>query len=222
LWFAELGHQRLWKRPARAVLRMLKMPLDPLLRRRPFRHLVLLMPIPIHPSSCIRRCSHFTTSLLHYFTPSLFHFSTAPKTPAASRALAREAAAGGLLGLDWRPSRFRECQSRDGIPPPGLTWGWGLKASGLSHLTYETTGIVTLHQLDQPPFPCNPKLLPTPPPRQAPADWRVQPWASSQRQIQILDRFVDLRCALVPDSDAIHTGVLHREPHRLLPVFATE
>jgi len=25
-------------------------------------------------------------------------------------------------------------------PPPGLTWGLGRKASGLSHLTYETTG----------------------------------------------------------------------------------
>src|ERR1017187_6018572 len=46
------------------------------------------------------------------------------------------------------------------IPPPGLIWGWGAWASGLSHLTYETTGTVTLHRLDQPPFPCMPKLLP--------------------------------------------------------------
>jgi hypothetical protein len=43
----------------------------------------------------------------------------------------------------------------------GLTWGLGRDALGLSHLTYETTGIFTLHQLDQPPFPCKPKLPPS-------------------------------------------------------------
>jgi hypothetical protein len=42
--------------------------------------------------------------------------------------------------------------------PRGLTWGLGRDALGLSHLTYETTGIITLHQLDQPPFPCKNKL----------------------------------------------------------------
>ena len=35
-----------------------------------------------------------------------------------------------------------------------LSGGWGARASGLSHLTYETTGTFTFHQLDQPPFPC--------------------------------------------------------------------
>jgi hypothetical protein len=40
----------------------------------------------------------------------------------------------------------------------GLTWGLGRDALGLSHLTYETTGIFTLHQLDQPPFPCKHKV----------------------------------------------------------------
>jgi len=34
----------------------------------------------------------------------------------------------------------------------------GRDALGLSHLTYETTGTVYLHQLDQPPFPCNHKV----------------------------------------------------------------
>ena len=39
-----------------------------------------------------------------------------------------------------------------------LSGGWGARASGLSHLTYETTGTLTFHQLDQPPFPCKQKL----------------------------------------------------------------
>ena len=34
---------------------------------------------------------------------------------------------GGLLRLDWRPSRFRECQSRGGEPSTGLIWGLGRK-----------------------------------------------------------------------------------------------
>ncbi len=36
----------------------------------------------------------------------------------------------------------------------GLIWGWGARASGLSHLAYETTTTFNLHSLDQPPFPC--------------------------------------------------------------------
>jgi hypothetical protein len=44
--------------------------------------------------------------------------------------------------------------------PLGLTRGLGRDALGLSHLTCETTGTVNLHQLDQPPFPCKPKLTP--------------------------------------------------------------
>ena len=40
----------------------------------------------------------------------------------------------------------------------GLIWGWGARASGLSHLTYETTRTFNLHSLDQPPFPCTVKL----------------------------------------------------------------
>src|SRR5450631_819467 len=40
-------------------------------------------------------------------------------------------------------------------PPLVLSGGWGARASGLSHLTYETTGTFTFHQLDQPPFPCS-------------------------------------------------------------------
>jgi len=34
-----------------------------------------------------------------------------------------QAAAGGLLGLDWRPSRFRECQWPGGTLPLGLALG---------------------------------------------------------------------------------------------------
>jgi hypothetical protein len=41
---------------------------------------------------------------------------------------------------------------------PGQPWGLGRDALGLSHLTYKTTGTFNLHQLDQPPFPCNHKL----------------------------------------------------------------
>ena len=44
----------------------------------------------------------------------------------------------------------------------GAYWGLGRDALGLSHLTYETTGTVILHRLDQPPFPCKPKLMPRP------------------------------------------------------------
>ena len=40
-------------------------------------------------------------------------------------------------------------------------WGLGRDALGLSHLTYDASGTINLHQLDQPPFPCKPKLLRT-------------------------------------------------------------
>jgi len=40
-----------------------------------------------------------------------------------------------------------------------LPGGWGARASGLSHLTYDTTGTIILHRLDQPPFPCKLKIL---------------------------------------------------------------
>jgi hypothetical protein len=40
-----------------------------------------------------------------------------------------------------------------------LSGGWGAMASGLSHLTYDTTGTIILHRLDQPPFPCKLKVL---------------------------------------------------------------
>jgi hypothetical protein len=154
----ELGQQQLGKRPAGALPCVLHMPLNSLLRTRPVGHLMSLVPLSIH------RLSFLPPRLASPRGPAFKTCGTAAsklnaKTTTASRAFAREAAAGELLGLDWRPSRFRECQSRDGIPPPGLTWGWGARASGLSHLTYETTGIVTLHQLDQPPFPCKLKLL---------------------------------------------------------------
>ena len=55
--------------------------------------------------------------------------------------IASQAAAGELLGLDWRPSRFRERQSHDVEPVTGslqdLPGSWGARASGLSHLTYD-------------------------------------------------------------------------------------
>jgi len=38
------------------------------------------------------------------------------------------------------------------------TWGLGRDALGLSHLTYQTTRTVFMHQLDQPPFPCKHNL----------------------------------------------------------------
>jgi len=80
-----------------------------------------------------------------------------------------QAAAGELLGLDWRPSRSRECQSHWRTFLHRVLSGAGAwRASGLSHLTYQTTGTVTLHRLDQPPFPCKSKLRRIPPPRQAP------------------------------------------------------
>jgi hypothetical protein len=40
----------------------------------------------------------------------------------------------------------------------GQPWGLGRDALGLSHLTYDTSGTINLHQLDQPPFPCKPKV----------------------------------------------------------------
>jgi hypothetical protein len=46
---------------------------------------------------------------------------------------------------------------------PGQPWGLGRDALGLSHLTYQTTRRIFLHQLDQPPFPCKHKLPPMPP-----------------------------------------------------------
>jgi len=46
------------------------------------------------------------------------------------------------------------------MPPRGQTWGLGRDALGLSHLTYDTSGTINLHQLDQPPFPCKPKIPP--------------------------------------------------------------
>jgi hypothetical protein len=86
-----------------------------------------------------------------------------PQTQQRPESFHSQAAAGGLLGLDWRPSRFRECQSHDGESAAAdlrrtYLGSWGARASGLSHLTYETTGTFTYHQLDQPPFPCKHKL----------------------------------------------------------------
>ena len=40
-------------------------------------------------------------------------------------------------------------------------WGLGRDALGLSHLTWGTSGTVSLHLLDQPPFPCRHNLAPS-------------------------------------------------------------
>ena len=45
----------------------------------------------------------------------------------------------------------------------GQSRGLGRDALGLSHLTYQTTRTVFLHQLDQPPFPCAVNLFCNPP-----------------------------------------------------------
>jgi hypothetical protein len=73
------------------------------------------------------------------------------------------------VGIGLRPSRCRECHRSpaDDSSAQGQTWGWGRDALGLSHLTYDTSGTFNLHQLDQPPFPCKPKILRTRQPRQA-------------------------------------------------------
>src|SRR5262245_58495190 len=56
----------------------------------------------------------------------------------------------------------------------------------------------------------------------APEDF-LKRWVSSgQRQVQVLDRLVDLGRRLVADADAVDAGVPEGEPHRLLPVLAVE
>jgi hypothetical protein len=45
----------------------------------------------------------------------------------------------------------------------GLYLGPGRDALGLSHLTYGTTATIGFHQLDQPPFPCKPRVSPDEP-----------------------------------------------------------
>src|ERR1700719_2837283 len=43
-----------------------------------------------------------------------------------------------------------------------------------------------------------------------------------ESHIQILNRFVDLGCALVANGHAIDAGIPEREPHRCPPVVAVE
>jgi hypothetical protein len=88
---------------------------------------------------------------------------------------------GETVGIGLRPSRFRESR----VPQVPCIWEPGMRrihsiervrsslslgrdALGLSHLTYRTTWQINLHRLDQPPFPCKPKLRPNAPRRQEP------------------------------------------------------
>src|SRR5580692_13029576 len=61
---------------------------------------------------------------------------------------------------DWtrghRASASALRSQRDTVPP-GQN-GLGRDALGLSHLTYDASGTINLHQLDQPPFPCKEKV----------------------------------------------------------------
>ena len=63
--------------------------------------------------------------------------------------------------------------------------GSGRDALGLSHLTYDTSGTINTHQLDQPPFPCKPKIPPNRPPRQV-RDARRRAKKNSRSNLQFI------------------------------------